>query len=145
MDASDLTIKTRDKNIFFDIQSQLITGYLNFPSYEIKQEYINGKQYVDPSNTLFPDVKITNAILSMAEKVKADRLSEGITLLKKLPDVGIPASHFYYKQVKERITTWVNDGIAFDERFDFSSHWADLNLPVKVDKVASLNLLAKHK
>jgi hypothetical protein len=78
-------------------------------------------------------------------KDKGERLKETITLLKKLPEVGIPTSSYLYEQVKTQMTTWVSNGPAYSERFDFGSHWGDLNLPVKVGKVASLNLVAKRK
>jgi hypothetical protein len=81
----------------------------------------------------------------MELKPKAERLKETITLLKKLPEVGIPASSYIYEQVKQEMTTWVSDGPVFDERFDFGSHWGDLKLPVKPGHVASLNLVAKRK
>lgn len=76
-------------------------------------------------------------------KSKGDRLKETITLLKKLPEVGIPTSHYLYDQVKDRMTTWVSDGPAYSERFDFGTHWGDLSLPVKEGRWASLNLVAK--
>lgn len=78
-------------------------------------------------------------------KEKGERLKETITLLKKLPDVGIPTSSYIYEQVKTQMTTWVSDGPAYSDRFDFGSHWGDLSLPVKAGKVASLNLIAKRK
>ena len=81
----------------------------------------------------------------MEVKPKGERLKETITLLKKLPEVGVPASSYIYEQVKQEMTTWVSDGPVFDERFDFGSHWGDLKLPVKPGQVASLNLVAKRK
>ena len=78
-------------------------------------------------------------------KSKGDRLKETVTLLKKLPEVGVPTSSYIYEQVKQQMTIWVSDGPAYSDRFDFGSHWGDLNLPVKAEKVASLNLVAKRK
>jgi hypothetical protein len=81
----------------------------------------------------------------MDVKTKGERLKETITLLKKLPEVGVPTSSYVYEQVKQQMTLWVSDGPAFDDRFDFGTHWGDLKLPVKPGRVASLNLVAKHK
>ena len=78
-------------------------------------------------------------------KTKGERLKETVTLLKKLPEVGVPSSSYIYEQVKQHMTTWVSDGPAFDERFDFGTHWGDLNLPIKAGRVASLNLVSKHR
>lgn len=78
-------------------------------------------------------------------KPKGERLSETITLLKKMVEVGVPVSCYLYEQIKGQMTTWVSDGPAYSERFDFGSHWGDLSLPVKAGKVATLNLLVKRK
>jgi hypothetical protein len=81
----------------------------------------------------------------MDVKTKGERLKETVTLLKKLPEVGVPTSSYVYEQVKQQMTTWVSDGPAFDDRFDFGTHWGDLKLPVKKSQVASLNLVLKRK
>lgn len=77
-------------------------------------------------------------------KPKAERLKETITLLKKLPQVGIPDSSYAYEKVKGLMTAWVNDGPAHTELIDFKSHWGTLVLPVKEGKVSSLDLKAKR-
>ena len=76
-------------------------------------------------------------------KPKAERLKETITLLKKLPQVGIPESSFAYRRVKDMMTTWVNDGPAVKEHIDFISHKGVLTLPTQPGKVSSLDLKAK--
>ena len=76
-------------------------------------------------------------------KPKAERLKETITLLKKLPDVGVPRESYAYSQVQDLMTVWVNYGPAVTERIDFESHWGTLILPVNLGKVASLDLKAK--
>ena len=78
-------------------------------------------------------------------KSKGERLKETITLLKKLPEVGVPTSCYAYEQVKDIMTAWVSDGPAYDDRIDFGTHWGDLKLPVKEGQIASLNLVAKRK
>ena len=78
-------------------------------------------------------------------KPKEERLKETITILKKLKEIGIPSDHHFYNEIKERMSEWVNDGEALEETIDFVSHWAELNLPEKKGRVASLNLKAKKK
>jgi hypothetical protein len=77
-------------------------------------------------------------------KPKAERLKETITLLKKLPQVGIPENSYIYGKVKDLMTTWVNVGPAVTEYIDFKSHFGTLVLPVKEGKVSSLDLKAKR-
>lgn len=76
-------------------------------------------------------------------KSKAERLKETITLLKKLPEVGIARESWAYSQVQDLMTAWVNGGPAVTEKIDFESHWGTLVLPVKKDKVSSLDLKVK--
>jgi hypothetical protein len=76
-------------------------------------------------------------------KSKAERVKETITLLKKLPDVGIPRESYAYSQVQDLMTVWINGGPAVTEKIDFESHWGTLVLPVKEGKVSSLDLKAK--
>jgi hypothetical protein len=79
----------------------------------------------------------------MPEKSKAERLKETITLLKKLPDVGVPRESYAYSEVQDLMTVWVNGGPAVSTRIDFVTHWGDLKLPVLEGKVSSLNLTVK--
>ena len=74
---------------------------------------------------------------------KAERLKETITLLKKLPEVGIARESWAYSQVQDLMTAWVNGGPAVTEKIDFESHWGTLVLPVKEGKVSSLDLKVK--
>jgi len=76
-------------------------------------------------------------------KSKAERVKETITLLKKLPDVGILRESYAYSQVQDLMTVWINGGPAVTEKIDFESHWGTLVLPVKEGKVSSLDLKAK--
>jgi hypothetical protein len=79
----------------------------------------------------------------MSTKPKAERLKETITLLKKLPEVGIPRESYAYSQVQDLMTDWVNGGPAISEKIDFESHWGELILPVKTGRVSSLDLKVK--
>lgn len=81
----------------------------------------------------------------MPEKSKAERLKETITLLKKLPEVGIPMESCPYSEVQELMTAWVNGGPATRTTIDFQSHIGELVLPVKEGSVSSLDLKAKKK
>lgn len=77
-------------------------------------------------------------------KPREERLKETITLLNKLPEVGIPKTHPIFLSVKELMSAWVNMGAAISERLDFGSHWGDLTLPVKTGRVASLDMKVKR-
>ena len=81
----------------------------------------------------------------MSTKPKGERLKETITLLKKLPQVGVPVESYAYSQVQDFMTKWVNDGPAAFERIDFDTYWGELNLPVKEGKVSTLELKLKKK
>jgi hypothetical protein len=76
-------------------------------------------------------------------KSKAERLKETITLLKKLPEVGIARESWAYSQVQDSMTAWVNGGPAVTEKIDFDSHWGTLVLPIKEGNVSSLDLKVK--
>jgi hypothetical protein len=77
-------------------------------------------------------------------KPREERLKETITLLNKLPEVGIPKTHPLFLRVKDLMTGWVNMGPVVSERIDFGSHWGDLTLPVKAGRVASLDMKVKR-
>ena len=77
-------------------------------------------------------------------KLKEERVKETITLLNKLPDIGVTRVHPLFLQIKDIMSAWVNMGPAVSERFDFGTHWGDLTLPIKSGKVASLNLKVKR-
>jgi hypothetical protein len=81
----------------------------------------------------------------MPDKSKGERLKETITLLKKLPEVGIPIESYPYSEVQELMTAWVNGGPATRTTIDFKSHIGELVLPVKEGTVSSLDLKAKKK
>ena len=79
----------------------------------------------------------------MSTKPKGERLKETITLLKKLPQVGVPVESYAYSQVQELMTVWVKDGPAAFEIIDFDTHWGELTLPIKEGKVSTLQLKLK--
>jgi len=78
-------------------------------------------------------------------KDKAERLKETITLLKKLPEVGVARESYAYSQVQDLMTEWVNGGGYKKEIIDFESHVGTLTLPIVEGPVSSLDLKVKVK
>ena len=70
---------------------------------------------------------------------------ETVTLLKKLPKVGVPVESYPYSQVYDFMNTWVNGAAASRHIIDFESHEGILVLPDKEGQVSSLDLKAKAK
>lgn len=77
-----------------------------------------------------------------SEKPKEDRLREGITILKKLREVGIPSDNGGFKEIQKTISDWVTTGTAVQIRIPIPRYDrdAELVLPARKDKVASLLL-----
>jgi hypothetical protein len=78
------------------------------------------------------------------EKSKSERLKEGITILKKLREIGIDAEDSGSKSIQKAISDWVNTGdelpltvIPF-ARYDRNAH---ISLPKYVG--ASANIVLK--
>ena len=76
-------------------------------------------------------------------KSKGERLKETITLLKKLPEVGVARESYPYSQVQDLMTEWVNGGGYKRETIDFDSHVGTLTLPIVEGQVSSLDLKVK--
>lgn len=54
------------------------------------------------------------------EKTKEERVSEGMTILFKLREVGIEDSNPGVKVIKDAVRTWINDGIPISlKRIEF--------------------------
>jgi len=75
-------------------------------------------------------------------KTKEERVKEGITLLKRLHNVGIPKFNFGIQTIQARISEWASSGTAVKEviaipNYDRDAH---LTLPVERDKTAELVL-----
>jgi hypothetical protein len=54
MDASDKAKNIRDKTVYTNIQAQVVLPEVkpsSFTTYEVKQEYTNGKAILDPCST----------------------------------------------------------------------------------------------
>jgi hypothetical protein len=76
------------------------------------------------------------------EKTKGDRLKETVRLLKELQRVGIWVNDPGYKEIQRLMTVWVNDGVALTTVVELVKYGrqADLALPSKADRAASINL-----
>jgi hypothetical protein len=79
---------------------------------------------------------------TVPDKPKGERLKETITLLKRMQEVGIPASDPGYKEIQARLTTWVNTGEPdkFEQGFMRVDRLAQVDLPRRSDRAASINL-----
>jgi hypothetical protein len=78
------------------------------------------------------------------QKPKADRVQEGITILKKLREVGIPPTDPGFTEIQNAISAWVRTGEAANHRIVFSrvDRIAELVLPRKRGAVANCTLKA---
>jgi hypothetical protein len=81
----------------------------------------------------------------MPEKSKFERVKETVTLLKKLPQVGIEKESYAYSQVEDLMKEWINGAQASRHNIDFVTHMGTLVLPDKEGQVSSLDLKAKNK
>ena len=77
------------------------------------------------------------------EKTKGERVKESITLLKKLPEAGIPAHHEVYIQINESLSKWVSLGIPSCQTIDLGTHLGELKLPIVKDETISFHMKAK--
>jgi hypothetical protein len=78
------------------------------------------------------------------EKPKEERVGESITILKKLREIGIHEAEPGFLQTKELMSAWVSTGLGGDYTIEFPrfGRKADLVLPSRAGRVASLNLRA---
>lgn len=60
--------------------------------------------------------------MSKAQKTKAERVKESVTLLKRLIEVGIHSEDLGYKETKEVLDTWIFDGAPKTETIDFTRY-----------------------
>ena len=76
----------------------------------------------------------------MPEKLKEDRLKEGISLLKQMNDMIQDLDHPGMVELKKVITAWVNDGKAYDGKIDFYDHdrYAEVSLPRTANRAATV-------
>ena len=76
----------------------------------------------------------------MPDKLKEDRLKEGISLLKQMNDMIHDLDHPGMVELKTVISNWVNDGKAYDGKIDFYDHdrYAEVSLPRTANKAATV-------
>ena len=79
-----------------------------------------------------------------ALKPKAERVKEAVTILGKLREIGVPSNEVGYIVTKQKIDEWIQGGPAFNDIIEFPrlQRRAELKLPVKMGRVASLMLFA---
>jgi hypothetical protein len=73
-----------------------------------------------------------------------ERLSESVSLLKQLKDMGIKPNHDGYIQVKAHIDAWIKENQSFLGKIDFTLHQrrGELFLPMRPKTFAHLHM--KH-
>lgn len=78
-------------------------------------------------------------------KPQADRLREGVSLLKQLKEAGIRENTFSYLETKQSITAWVKTGEPFEGTIDYSEYgrMGYLQLPRYNNKAADIQLKVK--
>jgi hypothetical protein len=78
-------------------------------------------------------------------KTKADRLKEGINLLKQLRDNGVREYSFGFIELKEKISEWVKSEESWEGTIDFSDYGrvAIIELPKYDNKAAGINFKVK--
>ena len=76
------------------------------------------------------------------DKTKVERVKETVRLLKELQLVGFHEVETGYKEIKRLMTQWVNDGESLSAVVPFPRHGreADVSLPKRADRAASINL-----
>jgi len=82
--------------------------------------------------------------MTKTEKTKEERLKEGITLLKQMKDHMDPEDPSYL-DLKDVISTWVQDGKAWDGRIEVPSYgrYIELSLPKSASLTATLAFKVK--
>ncbi len=78
-------------------------------------------------------------------KPKADRLTEGISILKQLRDGGVKEHSLGYLDLKDKISEWVNGQDSWEGKIDFSEYGriAEVELPKYTNRSAGLNFKLK--
>ena len=81
------------------------------------------------------------------EKPKADRLREGVHLLKQLQGGGVAETAPGYMDLKDKITEWVETGERWDGRITFPTYgrYADVILPKKASQTATIAFKVANK
>ena len=75
-------------------------------------------------------------------KTKEDRVKEGIRLLKRLKETGVPTLNPGFKQIQEAISVWVVNGEAYTATIPIVRYDRDavLTLPAEATQTAQIVL-----
>jgi hypothetical protein len=78
-------------------------------------------------------------------KPKADRLSEGINILKQLRDNGVKEYSLGFIELKDKISEWVKSEDGWEGTISFSDYGriAEVDLPKYDNRAAGLNFKVK--
>jgi hypothetical protein len=78
-------------------------------------------------------------------KPKADRLSEGINILKQLRDNGVKEHSLGFIELKTKISEWVSGEDGWEGTIDFLEYGriAEVDLPKYDNRAAGLNFKVK--
>ena len=76
----------------------------------------------------------------MAEKPQADRVKEGVHLLKELLGTGVEETAPGYTDLKAQVSEWVKTGQRWEGKITFPSYgrYADVVLPKKASQTATI-------
>jgi hypothetical protein len=79
-------------------------------------------------------------------KPKAERLSEGINILKQLRENGVKDHSLGFIELKTKISEWVSSEDGWEGTIDFSDYGriAEVELPKYTNKSAGLNFKVKR-
>lgn len=77
-------------------------------------------------------------------KSKEDRLKETLTIINKMQELGLNNREPGFIETKQRLSEWVKTGEAWSGTIEFPmlQRKADLTLPARADRVASMLLKA---
>ncbi len=75
------------------------------------------------------------------EKTMADRLSEGVSLLKQLREAGVKGNSMSFLVLQQQISEWVNTGESWQGTVEFPEYGrkAVVSLPRYTNRAAELN------
>lgn len=80
------------------------------------------------------------------EKTKEERLKEGLSLLNQLKDAHIKENGNGFQEFKQKISEWVNTGLAWSGTIPFQEHGriGEVDLPRYNNKAAGMHFKVKE-
>jgi hypothetical protein len=75
------------------------------------------------------------------EKIKEDRLKEGLSLLTQLKEGGVRGNSLGFLALRQQISTWVDTGVSWEGTIPFTEYGREavVSLPKYNNKAAGLN------